>query len=247
MADLVCDRLDRTGERLLARDKLVEHHARTEQIRSPVDRLALALFGRHVRRRSHHHAHRRQAGGIDAGDAEVGHLQRPASGKDEIRRLDVAMDHAALVGEIQGEQELRHDGDDLRQVEIRASVQELAQTGALDVLHDDECVGFVLAVFVDADDVGMEQTACRARLVLETGHRLLDQVRIDQVLAHGLDRDRALDPRIEGLVYDPHRALAEHAVDHVFADFLRFSHRFDRRPMPSPLLDRAQDRLRPGP
>src|SRR5260370_33374977 len=52
--------------------------------------------------------------------------------------------------------------------------------------------------------------------MLESRHRLLDQIGIDQVLAYGLDRHRAFDARIERLVNDPHRALAEHAVDAVF-------------------------------
>ena len=43
------------------------------------------------------------------------------------------------------------------------------------------------------------------------------QIGVDQVLAYGLDRYRAFDARIEGLVNDPHRALAKHAVDAVFA------------------------------
>jgi hypothetical protein len=53
---------------------------------------------------------------------------------------------------------------------------------------------------------------------------LLDEVGIDEVLAHGLDRDDALDPRVESLVHDAHRALAEDALDVVLADFGGISH-----------------------
>ena len=51
----------------------------------------------------------------------------------------------------------------------------------------------VLAVFVDADDVGMVQAPGGARLVLEAADELRGEIGIDEVHPHGLDRDRALD------------------------------------------------------
>ncbi len=157
-------------------------------------------------------------------DAEIGDLERAAAGHDQIRRLHVAVHDTALVREVQRQQQLRHDRDDLAEIEARLAVEVFAQARALDVLHRDERVDLVLAVFVDADDVRMQKPSGRFRLVLEARHHLHGEVGIDEVLAHGLDGDDALDVRIECLVHDPHRALAEHALDYVFADFFRVSH-----------------------
>ena len=63
----------------------------------------------------------------------------------------------------------------------------------------------------------MMEPARGARLVLEPRHELLGEIGVDQVLAHRLDRDDALDVRVEGLVDDSHRALAEDALDLVLA------------------------------
>src|SRR5689334_9620567 len=60
----------------------------------------------------------------------------------------------------------------------------------------------------------------RARLVLEARHELLGEIGVEQVLAHRLDRDRALDVRVDRLVDDPHRPLAEDRLDFVLADAL---------------------------
>ncbi len=134
------------------------------------------------------------------------------------------MHDAALVREVECLQQLRHQRRDLAQVEVGAAIHEFAHACAFDEFHHDEGVGVVLAVFVDADDIGMQQPACGNRFVLEARHRLLDQIRIDQVLAYRLDRDDAFDARIESLVDDPHRALAEDALNVVFPDFCRVCH-----------------------
>ena len=131
------------------------------------------------------------------------------------------MHDAAFVGEVQRQQQLRDDPDDLAEVEARLAIQVFAQARALDVLHGDERVELVLAVFVHADDVRVQQPSGRSRLILESRHDLRGEVGIDQILAHGLDGDNPFDALIERLVHDPHRALAEDAVDHVLADSFR--------------------------
>src|SRR5437867_3035543 len=91
-------------------------------------------------------------------------------------------------------------------------------------MYDGVPITMPIVVRLEVSMRAMQQTAGRTGLVLESGHRLLDQVGVDQVLAHSLDRDSPLDPGIEGLVYDAHRTLAENAVDAVFADFAGVSH-----------------------
>jgi len=55
-------------------------------------------------------------------------LSVPLGVENQVGRLDVAMNDAALVRKIERLQQLGHDGDDLRQVEGRATVQVVAAT-----------------------------------------------------------------------------------------------------------------------
>src|SRR5437763_1162672 len=189
---------------------------------------ALPVCGvrRRPRRDAGHPQHRR----VDPRDAEVRNLERTARRENQVRRLDVAMDDAACVREVECLQELRCDRDQLAELEARLPVQIFAQSRPIDVFHRDERDFLVLAVFVDADDVGVMQAARGTGLVLETPHELHGEIRIDEILAHRLDCNSALDVRIERLVDDAHRALAEDALDFVLAEFLRFSHRDDHLP-----------------
>jgi hypothetical protein len=233
MAD-TCDALERADERLAAGDQLVEHDTRAEEIRAVVARLALALLGRHVRGRAHDQAGHGKARRVDARDAEVRDLERAAVRQDQVRRLDVAMHDPAIVRVLQRLQELRHDRDDLRQLELRLAVEVFPQARAVDVFHGDVSHVGVLAVLVDRDDVGMVQPPRRARLVAKARHELVGDVGIDDVLAHGLDRDHALDVRIDRLVHDAHGAAAEHALDPVLAEV-----RGLRQEMASPVAARC--------
>ncbi len=139
------------------------------------------------------------------------------------------MDHAARVRDVERQQQLGHDRHHMGQVEAGLAVEVGAQAGALDEFHRDVRDVLFLAVFVDADDVGVVQPPRGARLVLEAADELLDEVRVDEVHAHGLDRDRALDVRVERLVDDAHGALAEDALEFVLAEFLDFAHRLRAR------------------
>ena len=195
-----------------------------------VGREPLALLRRHVGRRSHDHAGLREARGLDPRDSEIGDLHLAARGQDDVGGLDIAMDHPARVRDVERQQELRHDRHDVRQVEAGLPVQVSAQARAFDEFHRDVGDVLVLAVLVDADDVGMVDPPGGARLVLEAADELRGEIGIDEVHPHRLDRDRALDVRIERLVDDAHRALAEDALDFVLAEFLELAHRRRAKP-----------------
>ena len=95
-----------TGERRPAADHLVDHDAERVQIAAGIGLRALGLLGREVRRRAHHRADLGEVlldGGVERpGDAEVGHLHLPVVGDEDVRRLDVAVDHAVAMGEAEG-------------------------------------------------------------------------------------------------------------------------------------------------
>src|SRR5438309_906423 len=65
--------------------------------------LAAGLLRRHVAQRAEQVAGRGQAAvAADVGQAEVGDEQRAGPVQEQVGRLDVAVDHAELVGVLQG-------------------------------------------------------------------------------------------------------------------------------------------------
>jgi hypothetical protein len=62
------------------------------------------------------------------------------------------------------------------------------------------------------------------RLVLESRNDLTRELFVHQLLAHGLQRDVALEHRVVSLVDDPHRPLADDFDDFVLAELLENCH-----------------------
>lgn len=91
-----------------------------------------------------------------AGQAEVGQLDhQPVAllGDEEIRRLDVTVDNALLVGVFEGAAALRDNVQCLVRVERPFAIAVFVQVGAVDELHG-EIKGVIgLAEFVKCDDV----------------------------------------------------------------------------------------------
>ena len=91
-------------------------------------------------------------------------------------------------------------------------VEHLAQGQAGDVLHREEDRAVVLALVVDGDDVGVGQGCRGARLPAEAGDEALV---VDEVRAHDLERDLAVEPLVDAEVDGGHSAVGdatEHAV-----------------------------------
>ena len=128
--DLVDERGDRVArKRARARQQLVEHDAEREEVRAPVELLALDLLGRHVRRAADHVARARQLGGRGLGelaDPEVGDLDPAVLRHEDVGRLDVAVQHAALVRVPERFGDLADDPDARRQRHLRAGRRDSA-------------------------------------------------------------------------------------------------------------------------
>ena len=91
-------------ERQAAADQLVEHDPGGVDVGGRGQLLGLGLLRRHVGRRAEHLARpggHRLRPADDLGDPEVGDLQRPRGREHDVLRLDVAVQHAPAVGEVQ--------------------------------------------------------------------------------------------------------------------------------------------------
>jgi hypothetical protein len=152
------------------------------------------------------------AGGIHgARDAEVGdHRTAAARVEQDVVRLDVAMDHAAIVGV--GER-VGHFAQHLPRFvdrEHAALVQALREVVAAHIRHDeeDELLDFVDGV--DRNDVGVRELRRRLRLAEKAG---LDLAAKRQLGRKQLDRDLPFQPAVLGTIDDAHAAPSDLAVE----------------------------------
>jgi len=136
------------GNRLLAGDEPVQHHAQRIDVGAGVDRLRVAhrLFRTHVGRGADRHAGHRRAGlgapaRIEAlGDAEVDHLDQHLAlvvGDQQVARLEVAVDDPFLVRVLDALADLQEQFEPVCEVHA-AAVAELDQGQARHVLHREE-------------------------------------------------------------------------------------------------------------
>ena len=143
------------------------------------------------------------------GQAEIGDLHSPALVDQDVLGLDVAVDDAFVVSELQGVANLRHD----RQRLLRrhpAGLNRLPQVHAVDIFHDEEIQPLGLAEIVDGDDVRMAQPGQRAGFAREPlGKRRI----VAGFHRQNLDRHQPIEPRLPGFVDRPHAPLAQQFED----------------------------------
>ena len=177
---LVDDGPEHVGDRLpveglAAPQHLEEHAPEGPDVGAPVHRLAPGLLGRHVPGRPQEHPGLGPAGGeggglgpvlprasrerVDAhglGQAEVEDLDLAVLGDHDVSGLEVAVDDALLVGDLEGLGDL---GGDLHRVGDGdgAPGDALGEGLALGDLHDQEALAVHVLDAVDAGDVGVGQ------------------------------------------------------------------------------------------
>ena len=152
------------AEGALAGEQLEQDHAQRIDVAAAVGRVPFTsgLFGRHVGRRAQHvaFAGHRDLARLAFGQAEI-HDVRLAVGIDhDVRRLQVAMNHARFVCVMQG----FTDGDtQLGRFPCREALagEPFAQVGPFDEIADDEDRLIDPADFVRADDVRMLELSRR--------------------------------------------------------------------------------------
>ena len=154
-----------SGERRLADEELVGNAAERIEIRAAVDvRIGGDLLGRHVLRRSDREAHRRQrfrltgcAGRIQRlADPEVGD-GRAVAGEEDVLRLDVAVNHTALVREVERSRDIAQDPGGFAQWHRAGPEEPHAQGLTFDERHRVERQPIRFAGREDGHDVRMLQ------------------------------------------------------------------------------------------
>jgi hypothetical protein len=137
--------LARDVDRQATRQQLVADHAERVHVRARIDplRIPLDLLRAHVRDRPEDLARARerrprpQVLRRRARDAEVEHLRRPVLVDEDVRRLQVAVDHALLVRVVHGAAHLREQLDAARRAQP-GRVGVLRERPAEDELHREE-------------------------------------------------------------------------------------------------------------
>ena len=167
-------------------------------------------------------APRSLVGVLHTRNAEIGELGARLRVEHHVGRLDVAVDDAGAVREIERVAQLAHDAHHLLQLKSLVGVEEGLEFLALDELHDEVRDVAFLAEVVDLDNVRMVEPRDRPRFAHEAHRVILGRIFVEVALEDGLDRHPASEARILALVDDAHRALADRALDAVSAQRLQF-------------------------
>jgi hypothetical protein len=198
---------------------LVENGAQPVHVGWRTDVLiAPRLFGGHVLGRAQHGAGVRQAG-VSArglGQAEIRDPRRPGAINQDVGRLEVAVDDALDVGEMNGPgEDLDQAGGVARRVELAAHL--CSQRVAVDPLHRQVGPAAPLSHLVDANYVGVADLSSQLGLVTEADELFCRRQFGGQ---HHLQSDRPIERQVLRLVDNAHAAAAD-LLAHVVAGHAR--------------------------
>ncbi len=200
-------------ERRRAGDHLMNETAKRVDVGARVDGVTGDLLGGHIRRRADDHAAAGQrlalGGASELGQAKVDELGGLAvidvGGDDDVRRLEIAMDHARRVRRLEAATE--PDGEAKRALDGQPSLraQELSQRLAAHILHHQER-RIADHEVEEARYVRMDHGGNRLRLALEAAAEITvgEQRRLEQ-----LDGDLEADCPVLGQVDIAHGAGAQ--------------------------------------
>ena len=157
------------------------------------------------------------------GDAEVRELHVALAGDQDVARLDVAVDHAALMRVAQGFRDLVEDQRRRVGGKVAFPADQLVQRDPVDILLDDVVVASLLEVIVHLHDVIVLEVHHQARFPPEAFHGTADAPEVESFQEHD-----PVQGGVPGLVQRPHPALGDLPDDLVLADLpvRRVVHRY---------------------
>lgn len=211
---------ERVGDqRRPVRQDRIEDTPQAVQVGPGADGAGVGLLGRHEVGRPEHVAGGRQPRLAEqAGDAEVGELDRAVVGDQQVGGLDVAVDHAAIVGVLQRGADCDAHFGRFAPVEVPAGQQFVLQAASVDVFHRVEQPPFLLAESEQTDDVRMVQLAKRFDFHFES---LAEPRIVVEAGRQDLDRHRLLGLQVDALVDHSHPTPPERSQDAVGAELVR--------------------------
>ena len=196
---------------------MIEHHPQRIQIGSPVYALPRQLFGRHVGRRTKHHAGTGARRIGDACNTEIRHVDLVAKRVvHDVGGLDVTVHDMLAMRVIE---RICHPGHERKH--DRPGQQGLRPGMGLQIAAGQQLHGNIgqpidFAGIVDGDDIRMAQTTGTFRLAEKALPDLAQRIGIELLRQrHGLDCQRPPDLRIVPLIDLAHRPLAEHPFEHI--------------------------------
>ncbi len=211
LVDVLEDRAE-GGRRLEgadAREELVGQNPEAVDVAAEVDALAPCLLGAHVVGRTDDvpcaGRSRVALGAPLLGDSEIHQLRDAAAVEHNVRRLQVAVDHADLVDRFESFRDLFRQAERLARRQS-AAAQEVLQVVTLDELHADVVDGAVLPVLVDAADVAVGDLAGELDLRSKATPPFSRGL---QLHAEDLDRHVFVEHPVVGPVHGAHPALAQ--------------------------------------
>ena len=154
--------------------------------------------------------------GVQLRQAEVQDLRVPALGHEGVRGLDVAVDDALGVSGVQGVGDLDRQLQQLRRLDGLAR-DAVLESLALQQLHADEGLAFVLVDVVNGADVGMIEGGGGLGLSLEP---LQGDLVVGESLGEELQRNVTSKAGVFCLVDHTHPPAAELLDDPVVGDAL---------------------------
>ena len=208
----------------------IQHAPQAEQVGAVVGRLALRLLGRHVLRRSRHHAALRLAGIVDGpSQPKVGDLDPfDAVLQQDIRRLDVAMDQSLGMRRGQPQRGLHADAKDFLVAQRAIVVDSILKRAAGDTGHHQvrETASGVGVDRVDGYDVVVNDRRGGLGLAKEppSGGAAGGHLR-----GQHLNRHDPVQRRVERFEDDAHAAFTENADDLIWPETAQVSGVIRRR------------------
>jgi hypothetical protein len=164
------------------------------------------LLGRHVVDGAHHHVAASELRRHQSRQSEIQYLHHAGISDEDVGRLDVAVDDAVQVREVESLADFDRDVDAPTQAHSLRRLHPREEILPLEILHREVGLTLVFAEVVDRNDVLVRELTGRSRLAEEAFAELL--VLVDRRRDY-LDRDDAVEERVACAIHRSHAALAQ--------------------------------------